>query len=97
MSSDELQTRFQPFQDVREETLGGGVRTTHLTLIPKTAMSFKHAEVWVDSTGMPVQIKISERNDDATTVRLDNLQKNAKISLDEFPVKYDASAKVIKG
>jgi len=97
MSSDELQTRFQPFQDVREETLGGGVRTTHLTLIPKTAMSFKHAEVWVDSAGMPVQIKISERNDDATTVRLDNLQKNAKISLDEFPVKYDASAKVIKG
>ncbi|HET6862854.1 MAG TPA: hypothetical protein VFH91_07390, partial [Pyrinomonadaceae bacterium] len=35
MSRQQLETRFQPLQDVREETLGGGVSTIHLTLIPK--------------------------------------------------------------
>jgi outer membrane lipoprotein-sorting protein len=97
MSSSELDKRFQPFQDVREETLWGGVSTTHLKLVPITAKSFKYAEVWVDSTGMPVQTKIVEKNDDATTVRLNNVEKNAKLSKKDFTVKYDPSAKVIKG
>jgi outer membrane lipoprotein-sorting protein len=82
---------------MREETLWGGVTTTHLKLIPTTAKSFKYAEVWVDSTGMPVQTKIVEMNDDATTVRLANVEKNRKLSKDDFTVKYDPSAKIIKG
>src|SRR6185295_15537720 len=35
MSKQQLETRFQPVQDVREETLWGGVSTIHLTLVPK--------------------------------------------------------------
>jgi len=97
MSSTELQNKFQPFQDVREESLGGGVTATHLKLVPIRAMSFNYAEVWVDSTGMPVQTKVVEKNGDATTVRLTNLEKNAKLSLIDFKVKYDPTAKVIKG
>ena len=97
MSSTELQNKFQPFQDAREESLGGGVTATHLKLVPLRAMSFNYAEVWVDSTGMPIQTKIVEKNGDATTVRLTNLEKNRKLSVAEFPVKYDPSAKVIKG
>lgn len=97
MSSTELQNRFQPFQDAREESLGGGVTATHLKLIPLRPMSFNYAEVWVDSTGMPVMTKIVEKNGDATTVRLTNLEKNRKLSAIEFVVKYDPSSKVIKG
>jgi outer membrane lipoprotein-sorting protein len=96
MSRQQLQERFEPFQDVREETLWGGVSTIHLRLIPKGNASFKYAEIWVDSGGMPVQTKIVEKNDDATTVRLSNLERNVKIPSDQFNAKFDSTVKVIK-
>jgi outer membrane lipoprotein-sorting protein len=97
MSKQQLEARFQPLQDVREETLSGGVSTIHLTLVPKGNASFKYAEIWVDSSGMPVQTKIVEKNDDATTMRLSGVERNLKISSDEFSVKLDASVKIVKG
>jgi outer membrane lipoprotein-sorting protein len=97
MSRQQLEARFQPLQDVREETLWGGVSTIHLTLVPKSNASFKYAEIWVDSAGMPVQTKIVEKNDDATTMRLSNLERNVKISADEFSLKLDANVKIVKG
>ena len=97
MSRQQLEARFQPLQDVREETLWGGVSTIHLTLVPKSNASFKYAEIWVDSAGIPVQTKIVEKNDDATTMRLSNLERNVKISADEFSVKLDANVKIVKG
>ncbi|HEV7397821.1 MAG TPA: outer membrane lipoprotein carrier protein LolA [Pyrinomonadaceae bacterium] len=96
MSRQQLTAKFEPFQDVREETIWGGVSTIHLRLVPKGSASFKYAEIWVDSSGMPVQTKIVEKNDDATTVRLNNLERNVKISSDVFSVKYDSNVKVIK-
>lgn len=96
MSKQQLEAKFQPLQDVREETLWGGVSTIHLTLVPKGNAGYKYAEVWIDNSGMPVQSKIVEKNDDATTMRLVSIEKNAKISNDDIPVKYDSSAKVIK-
>src|SRR5262249_8009909 len=51
MSRRELEQRFQPVQEVREETLWGGVSTIHLKLTPKGNASFKYAEIWVDSAG----------------------------------------------
>jgi outer membrane lipoprotein-sorting protein len=97
MSSAELQNRFQPFQEVRDETLKGDVNTTHLKLVPLKAMSFAYAEVWVDSSGMPVQSKVVEKNGDATLVRLWDLQKNGRVSDGDFAVKFASSAKVIRG
>jgi hypothetical protein len=38
-----------------------------------------------------------EKNDDATTVRLTNMEKNAPISLDEFNQKLDPGVKKVKG
>jgi len=96
MSRQQLQARFEPFQDVREEKLWDGVVTIHLKLVPKGGASFKYAEIWVDGSGMPVQTKIVEKNDDATTVRLSNLERNVKISSEEFSVKFDSNVKVIK-
>ena len=97
MSRQQLEARFQPLQDVREETLWGGVSTIHLTLVPKGNANFKYAEIWVDSSGMPVQTKIVEKNDDATTMRLSGMERNLRISSDEFVVKLDSNVKIVKG
>jgi outer membrane lipoprotein-sorting protein len=96
MSRQQLETRFQPLQDVREETLWGGVSTIHLTLVPKGNASFKYAEIWVDSSGMPVQTKVVEKNDDSTTMRLTGLEKNPKISSDDFSQKLDSNVRIVK-
>ena len=96
MSKSQLETRFQPVKDVREETLWGGVSTIHLTLVPKGKASYKYAEVWIDGGGMPVQTKIVEQNDDSTTMRLTGLEKNARISSGDFEIKYDSNVKVVK-
>ena len=97
MTRQQLEARFQPVKDVREETLWGGVSTIHLTLVPKGNASFKYAEIWVDSSGMPVQTKIVEKNDDATTMRLSRLEPNQKISPDQFKIDLDSNVKIVKG
>ena len=97
MSKQQLEARFQPVQDVREETLWGGVSTIHLTLVPKGSANYKYAEIWVDSSGMPVQTKMVEKNDDTTTMRLSGMERNLKISEGEFSIKLDSSVKIVKG
>src|SRR5919106_3602313 len=96
MSRGQLEARFHPVKDVREETLWGGVSTIHLTLVPKGNAGYKYAEVWIDNAGMPVQTKIVEKNDDSTTVRLTGMEKNQKISASEFEVKLDSNVKIVK-
>jgi outer membrane lipoprotein-sorting protein len=97
MSRKDLENRFQPVQDVREETLWGGIGTIHLKLTPKGNATYKYAEIWVDDGGMPIQTKIVEKNDDATTVRLTGLERNVRISAEEFQVKLDGNVKIVKG
>jgi outer membrane lipoprotein-sorting protein len=96
MSRQQLEARFQPVKDVREETLWGGVSTIHLTLVPKGSAGYKWAEVWIDSAGMPVQTKIVEKNDDSTTMRLTGLEKNQKLSPSDFDIKLDSNVKIVK-
>ncbi len=96
MSKQQLEARFQPVKDVREETLWGNVSTIHLTLVPKGNSSFKYAEIWVDSSGMPVQTKIVEKNDDATTMRLTGMERNANIPDGDFNLKPDANVRIVK-
>ena len=97
MSKQQLEARFQPLQDVREETLWGGVSTIHVTLVPKGNAGYKYAEVWIDSAGMPVQTKIVEKNDDSTTMRLSGMERNVNISDGEFKLNLDSNVKVVKG
>ncbi|HEY0004322.1 MAG TPA: outer membrane lipoprotein carrier protein LolA [Pyrinomonadaceae bacterium] len=97
MSGQQIRSRFEPWQDVREETLWGGVRTIHLTLVPKGGASYKYMEIWVDDDGMPVQTKVVEKNDDASTVRLMNLEKNGRVSPDDFRLQLESGVKIIKG
>lgn len=95
MSKQQLQSRYE-LQYLNEETLWGGVATSHLKVVPRGAASYKYAEFWVDGSGMIVQTKMIEKNDDATTVRLMNVEKNAGISLEEFRLKLDG-VKIVKG
>ena len=97
MSRQQLTARFEPLQDIYEETLWGGVHTTHIKLVPKGDAGYKYAEVWIDKDGMPVQTKVVEKNDDATTVRLTDLERNAGVSLDEFHLQLGSDVKKIKG
>jgi outer membrane lipoprotein-sorting protein len=97
LSRQQLQTRFEPLQYLGEETLWGGVNTSHIKLVPRGGAGYKYAEVWVDSSGMPVQTKVVEKNDDSTTVRLTNMEKNAGISPDAFSLKLDSGVKIVKG
>ena len=94
MSRQQLAARYN-LEYMGEETLWGGVATTHVKLVPKAGANFKWAEAWIDAGGMPVQTKVIERNDDSTTVRLTNMQRNANISLDEFFLKLDSNVKII--
>lgn len=97
MSTTQLRTKFGELQDMREETLWGGVWTQHFKVTPKAAASYKYIEVWVDKEGMPIQTKMVEKNDDSTTVRLSNVEKNQAISPDQFKLKLDSKVKRVKG
>ena len=95
MSRQQLASRYD-VQPIGEETLWGGVSTSHVKLVPKGGASFKYAEAWIDSQGMPVQTKVIEKNDDSTTVRLTNLQRNTSIPLGEFFLKLDRNIKIVQ-
>ena len=97
MSAAQLRARFGDLEDVHDETLWGGVSATHFKAIPKGTASYKYMEVWVDGSGMPVQTKMVEKNDDSTTVRLSNIAKNQSIDKSTFELKLDSSVKKIKG
>ena len=76
----------------------GGPRVWMLKFTPRTAASYQYAEVWVDqSTGMPVQTRVTEKNGDFTLVRLTDIQRNAPVSPNEIPVSLPAGVKIVKG
>jgi outer membrane lipoprotein-sorting protein len=79
------------------EQIQGGIQTWRVQLTPKVETSYKIAEIWVDKDGMPRQAKITERNNDTTTVLLSNIQKNITINGDIFRLAYDRKkVKIIK-
>jgi len=80
-----------------DETVGSGVKTFHLELTPKKPTSYKSADLWVDSNGMPVQARIVEKNTDTTTILLYNLQKNATVKLNVFMIEPPKGTKIVQG
>ena len=97
MSASQLRTRFDDPEDVRPETLWGGVWTEHMKVTPKSTASYKYIELWIDKEGMPVQTKMVEKNDDSTTVRLSNVERNQTIPTDQFKQNLDSKVKHVKG
>jgi len=68
-----------------------------LKFTPKSNASFKYAEVWVDDSGMPLQTRVTERNNDSTLVRLVNPQRNVRIPSDAFDLQLGSGVKIVKG
>ena len=75
----------------------GGPHVWMLRLTPKGNAGYKFAEIWVDDSGMPVQTRVTERNNDTTLVRLTNIQKNARIASDAFKLNLGSGVKIVKG
>lgn len=97
MSKEQLKANYDVIY-IGEEQISGGAKTWHIQLTPKTATSYKLADLWIDGNGTPLQAKITEKNNDTTTVLLANLQKNVTIKGDEFKLAYDKKkVKVVKG
>ncbi|HVF48112.1 MAG TPA: outer membrane lipoprotein carrier protein LolA [Pyrinomonadaceae bacterium] len=88
MNKEQLRQNYT-VQLVAEEKIKGGIQTAHLLLTPKVAGSYKSAELWVDTHGMPLQAKVTEQNGDTTTVLLENIRKNVTIKATEFELIYD--------
>ncbi len=96
-SGSQLKSKFD-VQPVGEGTLdGSSAHILWLKLIPKGAAGYQFAEVWVDDSGMIVQTRVTEKNGDSTLVRLNNIQKNARIDSSVFKVQLGPGVKIIKG
>jgi outer membrane lipoprotein-sorting protein len=96
MSKAQLKANYS-YKYIGEETLSSGAKTVHLELMPKKAQTYKSAELWIDVDGMPLQMKINEKNGDSTTVLLKNIKKNPTIDTNEFDIKPPKGTKIIKG
>ncbi len=88
MSKEQLKANYT-ITMLGEELVNGTIKTAHLLLTPRSLTSYKTAEIWVDSNGMPNQVRITERNNDTTTVLLDNIRKNVTIKTEIFRLSYD--------
>lgn len=95
MSQDQLKANYSPVY-IGEEQISGGTQTWHIQLTPKTATSYKLADLWVDGDGIPRQAKITEQNDDTTTVLLTNIRRNESIQGSIFKLNYPGNVKRIK-
>lgn len=96
MSKAQLNANYK-IKFLGQETVKGGTETFRLELTPKIATSYKLAELWVDKDGMPIQAKVTESNNDTTTVFLSNIEKNARIDASQFEVKLPKDTKIVKG
>jgi outer membrane lipoprotein-sorting protein len=79
------------------ESLSDGTKTTHLILRPKIKMEAKRAEMWVDDNGMPRQVKVTQMNDDITTILLTKFQKNVVLKATDFQLVFRGKVDRVKG
>lgn len=96
MSKQQLSANYS-VRYLGEESVAGGIKTWHLELTPKTATSYKSAELWVDGNGMPIQAMVVENNNDSTTVLLSGIEKNVKLDASVFAISPPKGTKIIKG
>jgi outer membrane lipoprotein-sorting protein len=95
MSKAELKANYR-VRYMGKTTIGGS-EVAHLTLTPKTRSSYKAAEIWVDSDGMPRSAKVIEGNDDSTTIVLSNIRKNVSVNGSDFKISLPKGIKCTSG
>jgi len=84
------------FKHLGKQKLSNGSLTEHLEFTSKSAKKYKKIEFWTDKSGMVVQLKIIENNNDSTTVSLTNIEKNPKINGDVFKINLPKTTKIVR-
>lgn len=95
MSKAQLKTNYE-IALLGEEKVASGENTWHLKLTPKAKGKYKQADLWVDVNGFPVQSKITENNNDTTTILLSKIEKNVTIDQTKFKVQLPADVVMVK-
>lgn len=81
---------------VKSDEMVGGQMTAVLHLTPKSGGQFTGIDVWVNQQNwLPVQWKMTERNNDYTLVTLKNVQVNSTIPDTAFVVSLPNGTKVV--
>lgn len=97
MSGAEAKNQFNVQLEGEGELYPGSPHVWWLKLVPRGGAEFQYAEIWVTDDGMPIQTRVVEKNGDATTVRLTNIQRNARVSPNDIKVELPAGTKIVKG
>ncbi|MET0648548.1 MAG: outer membrane lipoprotein carrier protein LolA [Pyrinomonadaceae bacterium] len=97
MSGSQAKNQFNVELVGEGELYKGSPHVWWLKLVPRGRADFQFAEIWVSDDGMPIQTRVTERNGDATTVRLTNIQRNPNIPGNPFQIELPAGTKIVKG
>lgn len=96
MNKEQLKANYDVVY-IGEEQIQGGVKTWHIQLTPKTKSGYKTADMWIDGDGTPRQVKVTESNNDTTTLLISNIQKNVTLNASVFKLNYPKSVKRVAG
>ena len=97
MTGSQAKNQFNVSYEGEGTLENGGPHVWWLKLTPRGSASYQFAEVWVDDSGMPIQTRVTEKNGDSTTVRLNNIQRNASVPSNTFDISLPAGTKIVKG
>ncbi|HEY0173277.1 MAG TPA: outer-membrane lipoprotein carrier protein LolA [Pyrinomonadaceae bacterium] len=97
MSGSQAKNQFNVELVGEGELYKGSPHVWWLKLTPRGRAEFQFAEIWVTDDGMPIQTRVTEKNGDATTVRLTNVQRNARIDGNPFEIQLPAGTKIVRG
>lgn len=96
MSKEQLKSNYT-VKYLGQENVGGNIPTWRLEMTPKNTTSYKSAEMWVDGNGMPIQIKITENNNDTNSIYLSSVEKNITLNASKFKVNLPKNVQRIDG
>lgn len=97
MTSAQAKSQFNVELVGEGELYKGSPHVWWLKFTPRGNQGFQFAEAWVADDGMPIQTRVTEKNGDATTVRLTNIERNPNIPMDNFNFTPPAGTKIVKG
>jgi Ca-activated chloride channel family protein len=75
------------------EDVSPGIRSWHLELKPKNAAEFKSVHLWINSEGLPVQLRFVEQDDDIMTLLITNPEKNIVLKPEDFQIEIPEDTK----
>ena len=97
MTSAQAKSQFNVELVGEGELYKGSPHVWWLKLVPRGGAPYQFAEVWVTDDGMPIQTRVTEKNGDATTVRLTGIQRNPNIPMNTFDFTPPEGTKIVKG